>query len=327
MVRNILLGIVSVIVLGYVTLWFFNLKTYPVEYGLSFSRNYASELGLDWKETYQAILTELKPKYLRLGVEWNEVETEPGKFNFANIDYLMDEASKHNTKVVLAIGQKVPRWPECYFPAWFATATNKDEAVLKYLTTTVERYKNHPALEIWQVENEPYIPFDFGVCHDFNPNLVSKEIATVRGLDNDHKILVTDSGELSTWHKAMHAGDMFGTTLYRTVSGPMGWYFNYDWLPASFYRVKAMIFRRPFNELFVAELQAEPWFHGTGPLDTPAEISEKTMNPDRLQKHLDLVKHIGMPRAYLWGAEWWYFMKEKKNDARYWELVKENIQK
>lgn len=325
MIRKILLSFVVLIVLAYTGLWFLNLKEYPVEYGVSFNQNYAASLGLDWRKTYIDILTELKPKYIRIGVEWSEVEPEPGKFNFDNVDFMMAEAEKNNTKVLLAVGQKVPRWPECYFPAWFASTENKDEAVLSYLTTTVNRYKNHKALEIWQVENEPYIPFDFGVCHDFNPNLVSKEIATVRGLDPDHKILATDSGELSTWYKAIRAGDLFGTTLYRTVSGPMGWNFNYDWVPASFYRVKTMVYRKPFDEMFVAELQAEPWFHGTGPLDTAPEISEKTMNPERLQKHFDLVKHIGTPRAYLWGAEWWYFMKEKRNDPRYWDVAKENI--
>lgn len=325
MIRNILISVVVIIVLAYAGLWFLNTKEYPVEYGISFNQNYAASLGLDWKKTYTDILTELKPKYIRLGVEWSEVEPEPGKFDFSNVDFMMNEAAKNNTKVLLAVGQKVPRWPECYFPAWFETAEKKNEVVLQYVTKTVEHYKNHQALELWQVENEPYIPFDFGVCHNFNPELVSQEITLVKNLDSNHKVLVTDSGELSTWRKAMSAGDLFGTTLYRTVSGPMGWYFTYDWVPASFYRVKAMFFSRPIAEMFVAELQAEPWYSGTGPLNTPVAESEKTMNPERLQKHFDLVKHIGMPRAYLWGAEWWYYMKEKNGDARYWEMAKKNF--
>lgn len=325
MVRKILLIIAILIGLVYAGLWLLNTKEYPVEYGISFNQNYAASLGLDWKKTYLDILTELHPKYLRLGVEWSEVEPEPGKFDFSNVDFMMNEAVKNNTKVLLAVGQKVPRWPECYFPVWFEKTEKKDAAVFNYLTKTVERYKNHQALEIWQVENEPYIPFDFGVCHNFNPELVSQEITLVKNLDPNHRVLVTDSGELSTWRKAIHAGDLFGTTLYRTVSGPMSRNFNYDWVPASFYRVKTMMYRKPFAEMFVAELQAEPWFHGTGPLDTAPAISEKTMNPKRLQKHFDLVKHIGTPRAYLWGAEWWYFMKEKNGDARYWDVAKENI--
>ncbi len=325
MIKNFFLVTIGLLAIAYAGLWYLNTRVYPIEYGISFSHPYATSLGLDWKKTYLAIVNELQPKYLRIGVEWNEVEPEPGKFNFANIDFMLAEAAKNKTKVVLAVGQKVPRWPECYFPAWFANSENKEAAIFNYLTTTVERYKNHPALELWQVENEPYIPFDFGVCHDFNPQLVAQEIELVRKLDSQHKILVTDSGELSTWRKAMNAGDLFGTTLYRTVSGPMGWYFNYDWVPASFYYVKAKLFNRPLTEMFVAELQAEPWFAGTGPLNTPASESEKTMNPERLQKHFDLVKHTGMSRAYVWGAEWWYLMKEKNNDARYWDVAEKNF--
>lgn len=325
MFRKIVLSIAVVLFLGYAGLWWLNIREYPVEYGISFNQNYAASLDLDWKKTYTEILTDLKPKYIRLGVEWNEVEPEPGKFNFANVDFMLAEAQKHQVKVLLAVGQKVPRWPECYFPAWFSGVEKKDEAVFNYITKTVERYRTHPALEIWQVENEPYIPFDFGVCHDFNPQIVAKEIAIVRGLDTDHKILITDSGELSTWRTAMHAGDLFGTTLYRVVGGSLGWYVRYDWVPGSFYWVKAQLFDRPISEMFVAELQAEPWYATTGPLNTPVAESEKSMNPERLQKHFDLVKHIGMPRAYLWGVEWWYYMKEKNGDARYWEVAKKNF--
>ncbi len=325
MFKKILIGFGSLIVAIYGGLWLLNLQTFPVAYGISFSKNYASSLGLDWKKTYLDILTDLKPKYVRLGVEWNAVEPEPGKFNFTETDFLLAEAQKHEVKVLLVIGQKIPRWPECYFPNWFEKTAKKDEAILNYLTKVVERYKNNPALEIWQVENEPYISFDFGVCGSFNPDLVAQEIALVKKIDPNHKILVTDSGELSTWRKSIWASDLFGSTMYRTVVSPDGLLFYYDWLPASFYRIKLWFFNRPVSEFFVAELQAEPWFHKAGPLNTNSIESEKTMNPIRLQKHFDLVKHIGMPRAYLWGAEWWYFMKEKNGDARYWDLAKQNI--
>ena len=116
MVKNFFLVTIGLLVIAYAGLWYFNTRVYPIEYGISFSHPYASSLGLDWKKTYLAIVTELEPKYLRIGVEWNEVEPEPGKFNFANIDFMLAETAKNKTKVVLVVGQKVPRWPECYFP-------------------------------------------------------------------------------------------------------------------------------------------------------------------------------------------------------------------
>lgn len=322
MFKKIVIALLLLIVGGYAWLWFLNTNVYPVEYGVSFNHDYATSLGLDWKKTYQAILTELKPKYIRVGVEWSDTEPQPEVFDFTISDYLLDEAHKNQTKVLLAVGQKIPRWPECYFPAWYAKSTNKDAAVMNFVSTTVNRYKNHPALEMWQVENEPYIPFDFGHCVDFNQDLVAEEIALVKKNDPDHRVMVTDSGELSTWRRSIKAGDVFGTTLYRVVIGPFGWYVNYDWVPASFYRVKTALFGKSLAEMYVVELQAEPWFSSAGLHNTSLEEVEKSMSVERLQKHIELVTHIGTPRAYLWGAEWWYFMKEKNNDARYWEVVK-----
>ena len=62
-------------------------------------------------------------------------------------------------KVALVVGQKTPRWPECHIPKWANQLTdNKYQiAVKEYVKYVVEKYKNHPALDIWQVENEPLL--------------------------------------------------------------------------------------------------------------------------------------------------------------------------
>lgn len=325
MIKNILLVIVLVIVGGYALLWFLSIKIYPVEWGISFNHDHATSLGLDWKKTYIEMLTDLKPKYIRIAAMWSDVESTQGKFNFENVDFILDEAAKRGVKVALVVGQKTPRWPECHVPGWYKTVSVKEKFLYQYVQKVVERYREHPALEIWQVENEPFIQFAFGDCAAFDESLVAEEIRLVRSLDSSHKIMVTDSGELSTWRKAIKAGDLFGTTIYRVVRAPGGFYFYYDWLPAGFYRFKALLYGRNMGDVYVAELQAEPWFTDSNPSDTPIDEQEKSMNPERLQKHLNYVTHIGVPRAYLWGVEWWAFMKEKKNDARYWELVKKEL--
>ena len=237
----------------------------------------------------------------------------------------MFQAAKRGTKVVLVVGQKAPRWPECHVPDW---AHELDEIEYKkfvktYITNIVERYRNHQALEVWQVENGPYIKFKFGDCENFDEDLVKEEIALVKSLDKKHKIVITDSGELSTWFRASKAGDIFGTTVYRIVMTPGGKYWNYDWLPAGFYKLKAKLFGPSYEDFWVSELQAEPWFTNSDPTNTPVEDQEKSMNPERLQKHIDYVQHMGVSRAYLWGVEWWYWIKEAKQDDRYWEIVKD----
>lgn len=301
-------------------------KRYPVEWGISFNQDHAASLGLDWKKAYTDMLSELKPKYIRIAAMWSDVEAQQGTYNFSNVDYMMNEAKKHGAKVLLVVGQKAPRWPECHIPTWVTPEiADKQEKLFAYVKAVGERYKSHEALEIWQVENEPFIRFPFGECGLFREDAVKQEIQLVKSIDAKHKVLVTDSGELSTWRLASRAGDLFGTTVYRIVRHTSGVFLVYDWVPAAFYRFKAKLWGRPVSEMFVAELQAEPWFTTAGPKDTPIEEQEKSMNPLRLEKHMDFVEHIGVPRAYLWGVEWWYWMKKERNDSRYWELVRNKI--
>lgn len=327
MLKKVLITVGIIVILGYCLLWGMSIQRYPVEYGVSFTKNYATDLGFDWKKTYTDILTELKPAYVRLGVEWNSVEGTQGTFYFDEIDYLMNEAAKHNVKVLLAIGQKVPRWPECYYPRWYheLNAEQKTAATFAYLETTVNHFKDHPALELWQVENEPYISFDFGECDSFNRDIVTDEIALVKKIDPLHKTITTDSGETSFWYDSIMAADIFGTTMYRAVTGPLGLRFYYNWLPPGFFKARAYWQGRTYSDFYISELQGEPWFAGTNALETPIQEQEQTMSPKRLRANMDVAERVGASRVYLWGAEWWYFMKEKNNDARYWELAKERL--
>lgn len=324
---NILLLLLAVVVVGYGLLWVLSIKTYPVTYGISFNQYHAESLGLDWQETYEAMLKELQPPIIRIAAMWSEIEPTQGEYRFDNVDWMMSKAEEYNAKVLLVVGQKAPRWPECHVPDWAQAYEDPydprvADALLQYVTKTVERYKDHPALELWQVENEAFIRFEFGECENFRQDLVLAEIETVRRLDPERKIVMTDSGELASWRRPSWYGDILGTTLYRIVQTPQGTTFGYDWLPASFYKLKARFWGKGYNEFFVAELQAEPWFTDSNPTDTPVEVQELTMDPNRMQRHINYASRVGASRAYLWGVEWWYFMKEQNNDDRYWEVAR-----
>ena len=322
--KFIFMFIIIAIVLVYAFLWLSSFKKYPVDYGISFSIGHSIHLGLDWKKVYNDILTDLKPKYLRLSAPWSDVEKEKDQFDFSNIDYMMSKAEETDTKVTLVIGQKSPRWPECHVPKWTSTLSRAEyqERLLIYIEKVVKRYQNNLALEYWQVENEPFINFQFGDCQNFRSDLVDEEINLVNYLDPPHWVIVTDSGELGFWKKTAKYGDIFGTTLYRIVRTPKGLIWSYDWLPASFYRFKAIFSGIHLENMYVSELQAEPWFTGVGPTETPLEEQMKTMNIKRLNKHVDFVEKIGVSRAYLWGVEWWYWMAEKHDDKSYVDFAK-----
>jgi len=323
----ILIISIVVLVLIYLTLVILSQKKYPIEFGVSFSPEYTESLGLDSKEVYAAILTDLKPKYIRLSMPWSRVEIDRGSYSFKNTDYFMDEAKKNNVKVTLAIGQKVPRWPECYIPEWIKTTPTEErkKELLAYIETVVKRYKDHPALEYWQVENEPFIKFEFGDCKVFEESSVLGEVELVESLDAKHKIIMTDSGELSTWQKASGMGGILGVTLYRVVRSKSGFIWNYAWVPASTYKLRADFWGKNYNSFFISELQAEPWFNGGKPSNTAVEIQYETLSIDQMRKNISYSKKVGASRAYFWGVEWWYWMRTTQNNSEFWEEGKKEL--
>lgn len=289
--------------------------------GVSFSPEYAQFLGLDYKDSFQKILNELQFKYIRLSAQWNTVEPARGQFNFEALDWLMREAAKHPTKVIIAIGQKTPRWPECHLPEWAKSLSDAERlaAVYAYDTAVVARYKNNPALEMWQVENEPFL--GFGVCPMFTQKNLADEMALVKKLDPHHPTLVSDSGELSAWRRTARAADYFGTTLYRVVWNRFTGYWSYDWLPAAFYRAKLKLNGRSAATTFVTELQAEPWIPNGTVMATSLEEQFKSMPMERFKKNVDFAKRLGVSRSYFWGVEWWQWLAQKGH-SEMWEYAR-----
>lgn len=319
MIRKIIIFIFA----AYVILWLFSIRSYDADLGISYSPEYAAYLGVDPDVAFDAILSDLNPQFVRLAVPWNRVEALPGVFDYSDIDRMVKKAADNGTRIVLTLGQKVPRWPECYIPGWAETlsAEEREAALLDYVRETVLRYKDDPAIEFWQAENEPFIRFPFGECALFETASVKKEVSLIRELDPSRKIVMTDSGELSTFRRASFLGDILGTTMYRTTRAGNGFVLRYDWLPPAFYMLKARLWGNSREEFFVSELQAEPWYNEI-PTDAEGFAKEETFSPKRFLDNVSYAKRAGASRVYLWGAEWWYFMKEKQGDERYWDTAK-----
>src|SRR3989338_8788159 len=81
-------------------------------YGTSFSRFHSDELKLDWKKTYLAILDDLKVRHFRFTDHWPLTEPKKGVYNFSELDFQIREAEKRNASIILAIGHRLPGWPE-----------------------------------------------------------------------------------------------------------------------------------------------------------------------------------------------------------------------
>lgn len=296
------------------------------EYGVSFNTVYARELGLNWKTVYDALFDELGVKRIRLAAHWNMIEPKKDEFNFSELDYQVKKADQADAEIILAIGKRLPRWPECHIPDWALNISKEEqeEAILKYIQTTVERYKDNEHIIVWQVENEAFLSvFAKDHCFNFSEDFLEKEINLVKGLDEkDRKILITDSGELSTWRKAYKFGDMFGTTMYVYSWNSVMGQFRNPFLP-SFYTVRENFLGLFLGkkEVIIAELALEPWLNKPV-IKERTDIQIERMSPEKFDTVIEFAKGTGMKTQYLWGAEWWYYMKLQGNDW-YWERAKE----
>jgi len=314
----VVFGSIFFVIIAFGTwLYFKSFEAKNFQFGVHFSKSYAEYLGLDWKKTYLSILDELKVKKVRLAVPWNEIEDEKDHFYFDNIDWQISEAAKRNVEIILVIGRRTPHWPECHDPKWVKefSAEYVVDKQLKMVENVVNRYKNNQAIKIWQVENEPLLNV-FGECPKSDVNLLRKEVSLVKTLDSSRPILVTDSGELSTWKDAAKIGDMFGSTMYRVTYNKWFGYAFYH-MPPIFYTSRMWLNGKTGGETLIAELQAEPW-SPKGLLNSSLEEQFKSMDANRLRIHAQYARETGMGSAYFWGAEWWYWLKEKKGDSSLW---------
>lgn len=294
-----------------------------INYGVTFSKKQATDLGFDWKEVYTAMLDDLGVRHLRLAAYWDEVEPENNQFFWDDLDWQITEAGKRDVEIVLAVGGRLPRWPECHIPNWAEEMSKeqREEETLDYITESVLRYKNDLSIVAWQVENEPFLA-NFGECPPLDASFLDREIELVRSLD-DRKIIVTDSGELSIWVPAAKRADIFGTTMYRkTYSNLTRSYVTYPIEP-SFFKVKrnlAKIFAKP-EKWIVIELQAEPW--GPRPFQyLSAEERSRTMDYEKFVDMIEFSRQTGFEEFYLWGVEWWYWEKQTQNNPSIWDEAK-----
>jgi hypothetical protein len=328
LVRAILLGLFLLLVTPFIVFFFIRPKpAKDINYGITYSHKYAEQMGMNWKDVYLKILDDMNTKNLRLVVYWDETEKEMDTYDYSIIKWQLDEAEKRNVNVILTMGRKVPRYPECFEPDWWKNISSEDirnEELYAYIFRTIKELKGYKSIKMWQVENEPFFPF--GTCLPIKKEVVEKEIAVARGMDS-RPILVQDSGEGGFWFPSYKMADYLGISMYRKI-----WYdfwgvffgrFIYFQYPLSYwsYKIRANVFGVPPEKIIVTELQAEPWGPGLNPTSTEEE-KEKTMSRIDFLATINYAQKTGFKDLYLWGAEWWLWEKEVNGNPFYWDTAK-----
>ncbi len=217
-----------------------------IEWGITFSQPFAEKFGINWQDMYTAFLDDLGVRKLRLVAYWSEIERNRGEYIFDDLDWQIQEAEKRNAEVILVMGQRTPRWPECHIPSWAneLPEQQKQKELLVFLEKTVEHYKDSSAIKYWQVENEPFL-HGFGECPDLDADFLDKEIALVGSLD-ERPIILTTSGELSLWSQPASRTTILGTTLYRIIYNKYVGLFHYP-IPPVFYYKRAQLIKKLFG--------------------------------------------------------------------------------
>jgi hypothetical protein len=298
------------------------------DYGVSFSIKQARNLGVDWKQNYLALLDDLHFKRLRLMSYWDESEATRGELNFADLDWQMNEAAKRGVRVSLAAGLRQPRWPECHQPKWAAKLSGNawKQALYAYMEIVTKRYKDNPALDSWQLENEGVNNW-FGTCDPPDRDRLVEEFNLMKQWDPNHPVMMS----LSDQHGLPinpPVPDAYGFSVYRVIWNdkvPPNGYIYYP-TPIWYHRLRAAVIgvmqHRP---TFIHELQMEPWAQENFK-DISIGEQNKSMSIQQIPKSFMFARQLGMKEIYLWGGEWWYWRKVSLHDPSVWETIREQLQ-
>ncbi len=290
-------------------------------FGITYSKKYAEEIGLNWKTAYIDILDELQVKQVRIPVYWDQIEKKAGEYDFSDYDFLIREGEKRGTEIILNFGMRVARWPECHFPDWIdqSNIEKLQTDTLKMLNATVNHFKQYQSITYWQVENEPLLS-SFGKCPKGDADFLKKEIELVRKIDN-RPIMVSATGELSLWKEESKVSDVFGTTIYRIVNNPILGYVKYPYT-SGLYKFKAKLVGLQPENVFIIELQAEPWINKETLADSSSIEYKKSFNLDQFKANIQFAINTGFKKTYLWGVEWWYYQYKIMDNPEYWDFAK-----
>lgn len=313
--------------------WYIHTQKQTQVLGTSFIPAYAQSLGVDPQETMDGLL-DIGVKHFRLVSYWNQGEPVPTQYDFSQLDWQFKKAEARGAKVTLSVGLRQPRWPECHMPDWARAQSQKDwqPQLEKYVAAVVNRYKDSPAMDSYQIENEYFLK-GFGICEQIpgsmDRNRLIAEYNLVKKLDPHHKVIINRSNNALGWPVGKPTPDEFGISIYKRVwdAGVTHRYLEYPF-PAWYYGFVAgwqkIVTGR---DMIVHELQAEAWGpKGQSLQDISIDEQNKSLNAQRFADRIEYGKATGMPEIYLWGGEYWYYRKQVLNDPSLWNVADQAFQ-
>ncbi len=306
-------------------------RNQPMVFGTSFIPAYASSLGIDPKETMDALINEVGIRQFRLVSYWNQIETEPGKYDFTDLDWQFEKAEASNSNVILTLGLRQPRWPECHPPSFIDTTKPLDSwqpQLEDFMTAVINRYKDSPSLYKYQLENEYFLK-GFGDCKDFSRSRLIDEYNLVKKLDSKHPVIVGRSNNAQGFPVGKPTPDQLSISVYKRVwdAAITKRYIEYPF-PAWFYGYLAGVQKIYLGvDMSIAELQAEAWPPNSQSIPKVSlEEQNKSLDARRLKERFEYGRNTGMKSIDMWSGEYWYYRKVVLQDDSLWRVATEAIQ-
>jgi len=302
----------------------------PFVLGTSFIPAYAESLGLDPQETMDALINDVGVRHFRLVSYWDQLEPQKGKYDFSLLDWQFQKAEASHSKVTLSLGLRQPRWPECHMPSWAAgePVEQWQPQLESFVGQVVNRYKNSPALDSYQLENEYFLK-GFGLCTNFDRSRLISEANLVKKLDNKHPLIISRSNNAIGTPIGDPTPDEFGISIYKRVwdAAFTHRYLEYPF-PAWYYAFVAGFQKIVTGkDMIIHELQAEAWPpNGKFITDVSLEEQNKSFDAQRFESRVEFGKATGMREIYLWGSEYWYYRVVHEHDDSLWNVAKEAFQ-
>lgn len=299
----------------------------PTTLGVTFIPDYASYLGVDPQQTMDALLNDLHVRQFRLTSYWSNVEPVRGTYDFSQLDWEFAKAEAAHAHIILTVGLRQPRWPECHPPDWVDTAQPPSQwqpALEQYMTAVINRYKHSPALQAYQLENEYFLK-GFGTCTDMSRSRLVSEYNLVRQLDSAHPVVISRSNNALGTPVGQPTPDEFSITIYQRVwnTALLHRYVQYPF-PSWYYAFLAGVQKiTKGKDMMIGELQAEAWPpDGQGIPQTSLSEQSKSLDAKRLTANVRFAEQTGMKDISLWGAEYWYYRAQILHDPSVWNAAR-----
>ncbi|MFB9236261.1 hypothetical protein ACFFWC_11995 [Plantactinospora siamensis] len=324
--------------------------------GISFRPRQCEDLGLDPGQTLETLLA-YPFEMLRISAYWDRVESAPGGFDPAELDWQVDAAERAGKRVIVCLGPvKSFGYPEFFVPRHRLDGDLPEgrlidgashpallAAATEHLTRLVRRYRDREAIVAWQVEHEGVDPLGMEHSWRLAESFVRHEVDAVRAADPARPILLNGFLPTSTavlahqWWRTRDQGDsvavaerladIVGIDHYpRHAVGSIGRWSAYldgatGVLPA--WRRRRLLARviGSGRTVMVTEGQAEPWESVTVP-PSPDAGTPASCPPERLiHTYTDCLRWARRAgtelSAYLFWGAEYWVLRDRQGDSDY----------